>query len=38
MISKEAFELGIERMERDLQSGPIKRISRYSLLWGTKPG
>ena len=37
LISKEAFELGIERMERDLQSGPIRCISRYSLLWGTKP-
>ena len=37
MISKEAFELGIERLERDLQNGPIKCVSRYSLLWGTKP-
>ncbi len=37
MISKEAFELGIEQMERDLQSGPIRCISRYSLLWGAKP-
>jgi ubiquinone/menaquinone biosynthesis C-methylase UbiE len=37
IISKQAFELGIERMERDLQSGPIKCVSRYSLLWGTKP-
>jgi ubiquinone/menaquinone biosynthesis C-methylase UbiE len=36
MISKEAFELGIERMERDLRSDPIKCVSRYSLLWGTK--
>jgi ubiquinone/menaquinone biosynthesis C-methylase UbiE len=37
MISKEAFEFGIEWMERDLQSDPIKCVSRYSLLWGTKP-
>jgi ubiquinone/menaquinone biosynthesis C-methylase UbiE len=37
MISKQDFELGIERMERDLQNGPIKCVSRYSLLWGTKP-
>jgi len=36
LISKEAFELGIERMERDLRTGPIKCVSRYSLLWGTK--
>lgn len=36
LISKEAFELGIERMERDLRNGPIKCVSRYSLLWGTK--
>jgi ubiquinone/menaquinone biosynthesis C-methylase UbiE len=37
LISKEAFELGIERMERDLRSGPIKCVSRYSILCGTKP-
>jgi len=37
MISKEAFELGIERMERDLQKDSIKCVSRYSLLWGAKP-
>jgi len=37
LVSKEAFERGIERMEQDLQHGPIKCVSRYSLLWGTKP-
>jgi len=37
LISKGAFEAGIELMERDLQRGPIKCVSRYSLLWGTKP-
>jgi len=37
IISKEAFDVGIKRMERDLQRGPIKCVSRYSLLWGTKP-
>jgi ubiquinone/menaquinone biosynthesis C-methylase UbiE len=37
LISKEAFEFGIERMERDLRSGSIKCVSRYSLIWGTKP-
>jgi len=36
LISEETFELGIERMERDLRTGPIKCVSRYSLLWGTK--
>jgi ubiquinone/menaquinone biosynthesis C-methylase UbiE len=37
LISKAAFERGIERMERDLHKGPIRCVSRYSLLWGTRP-
>lgn len=36
LISEEAFQRGIERMERDLRIGPIQCISRYLLLWGTK--
>jgi ubiquinone/menaquinone biosynthesis C-methylase UbiE len=36
LISEEAFRRGIERMERDLQSGPITCTPRYTLLWGTK--
>jgi ubiquinone/menaquinone biosynthesis C-methylase UbiE len=37
LISQEAFERGIQRMENDLQAGPIQAISRYLLLWGKKP-
>lgn len=36
LISKEAFERGLARMEKDLQAGPIQCLSRYLLLWGTK--
>ncbi len=36
LIPEEAFQRGIERMERDLSTGPIQCVSRYLLLWGTK--
>ena len=36
LISKEAFQRGVERMEHDLHSGPIPCVSRYTLLWGRK--
>jgi ubiquinone/menaquinone biosynthesis C-methylase UbiE len=36
LISTEAFEQGIQDMEKDLLAGPIPCISRYLLLWGTK--
>ncbi len=36
LISEEAFRAGIERLTRDLESGPIPCVSRYVLLWGTK--
>jgi len=36
LISEEAFQRGIERMERDLRIGPIQCVPRYLLLWGTK--
>lgn len=36
VIPEEGFRRGIERMERDLRIGPIKCVSRYLLLWGTK--
>lgn len=36
LISAEAFEQGIQRMERDLQNHPIPAASRYLLLWGVK--
>ena len=36
LISEDAFQSGIERMERDLRTGPIQCVPRYLLLWGTK--
>jgi ubiquinone/menaquinone biosynthesis C-methylase UbiE len=36
LISPDAFERGIQRMEEDLKKGPIPCVSRYVLLWGTK--
>jgi len=36
LIPEDAFQLGVEHMERDLRSGPICCVSRYVLLWGTK--
>jgi hypothetical protein len=36
LISQEAFQRGIERMERDLENGPIPCVSRYTIVWGTK--
>lgn len=37
LISDEAFECGIERLQRDLLAGSLRLISRYVLVWGTKP-
>jgi len=36
LIEEEAFERGMQRLERDLGSGPIPCVSRYVLLWGTR--
>jgi ubiquinone/menaquinone biosynthesis C-methylase UbiE len=36
LISEESFRRGLERMEEDLQKGPIQGNSRYVLVWGTK--
>lgn len=36
LISDEAFQRGLERMQRDEQLGPILYVSRYLLLWGMK--
>jgi ubiquinone/menaquinone biosynthesis C-methylase UbiE len=36
LISPEAFDRGIRRMEQDLRAGPIRVVSSYLLLWGTK--
>ena len=35
-ISEEAFHRGLARFEADLLEGPVRCISRYLLLWGTK--
>jgi ubiquinone/menaquinone biosynthesis C-methylase UbiE len=37
LIPEAAFQAGIQRMEADLQKGPIQCVPRYLLLWGTKP-
>lgn len=37
LISQEAFERGIQKLEADLLRGPIQVVSRYLLLWGTRP-
>ena len=37
LIPPEAFERGLRRMERALEEGPIPGVSRYILLWRTKP-
>lgn len=36
LISEEAFQRGLQRMEADLAKGTIPCVSRYSLIWGTK--
>ncbi len=37
LISEEDFRRGLERMERDLEGGPIECVARQFLLWGAKP-
>jgi ubiquinone/menaquinone biosynthesis C-methylase UbiE len=37
LISDEAFASGMARLEKDFHQGPIPWISRYLMLWGTKP-
>jgi ubiquinone/menaquinone biosynthesis C-methylase UbiE len=36
LISEEAFQEGLRRMEGDLRKGPLPYAPRYLLLWGTK--
>lgn len=36
-IDDDAFERGLARLEADLQRGPVQAVSRYVLVWGTKP-
>jgi SAM-dependent methyltransferase len=37
LISEEAFQRGLARMERDLARGPIVCTPRYVMVWGTRP-
>jgi hypothetical protein len=37
LISQEAFARGMARPESDFQKGPIPWVSRYLMLWGTRP-
>jgi ubiquinone/menaquinone biosynthesis C-methylase UbiE len=36
LISEESFRAGIERMNRDLETGPIQCVSRHFVLWNRK--
>jgi ubiquinone/menaquinone biosynthesis C-methylase UbiE len=36
LISTEAFQKGLARMERDLRNGPIPCVSRYTMMWGKR--
>jgi SAM-dependent methyltransferase len=36
LISADAFQRGLARMEQDLKAGPIQCVSRYCLIWGRK--
>lgn len=36
LITDEAFERGLRRMEADLRAGPISGVARYALVWGSK--
>jgi ubiquinone/menaquinone biosynthesis C-methylase UbiE len=37
LISKEAFAHGMARLEHDFHKGPIPWVSRYLMLWASKP-
>jgi ubiquinone/menaquinone biosynthesis C-methylase UbiE len=36
LISQDAFERGLQRLEQDFHSKPISCVSRYVLLWGNR--
>ena len=38
LIPEQAFQRGIEQMERDLSRGPIPCVSRYTMVWGKNAG
>ena len=37
LISDEAFASGMARLENNFHQGPIPWVSRYLMLWATKP-
>ena len=37
LIAEEAWQAGLERLERDLARGPIQGMARYACVWGRKP-
>ncbi len=37
LIPEEAFARGLARLEADLAQGPIPVVSRYTIIWGTRP-
>ncbi|MBN1579107.1 MAG: methyltransferase domain-containing protein [Anaerolineae bacterium] len=36
LIPEQAFQDGLARMEHDLEKGPIRCVSRYTMVWGKK--
>jgi ubiquinone/menaquinone biosynthesis C-methylase UbiE len=36
LISEEAWQAGVARLERDLAQGPVRGVSRYACVWGWK--
>jgi SAM-dependent methyltransferase len=38
LIPAEAWQAGLDRLERDLARGPVRGVSRYACLWGRKGG
>jgi ubiquinone/menaquinone biosynthesis C-methylase UbiE len=38
LISEDAWQAGLARLERDLRLGPVRGIARYACLWGYSPG
>ncbi len=36
LIADPSLQRGIRRMQRDLEEGPIRCVSRYCMLWGVK--
>ena len=37
LIPRQALEAGLERLERDLERGPVQAVDRHVLVWASKP-